>query len=451
MNKSFFLANLNWDKIREFGADPAIWDNLLAFWTDPAIGIQAAIIFGLLLAVLLLTRITKPLFRNLAENSDKEEEWKGKVWAHLERMLAPMYLILGCILSLVIAEPLELTSEGLIRPFTSAASAWAIYRLIAGFTKSRAWLRLIAVFAFSLAALHSFGLLRTTLDVLELFSFKVGDRTISFLGLLNGVAILLFLLWVSSLLGSSGEKKIRKLPHLPPSLQVLLIKILRVLLFFLSFVVALSTIGLDLSSFALLGGAIGVGIGFGLQKVVSNLVSGLILLLDRSIKPGDVIEIDGTYGWINSLRARYASVITRDGKEHLIPNEDLITNRVVNWSFSDRNVRVRVPLGISYGNDPRLAIDLCLEAALSVSRILQDPEPRCLLVGFGDNSVDLELRFWIDDPSNGVGNIRSAVLLAIWDKFKDNGIEIPFPQRDLHIKELPQKIRTVSEQTDKSQ
>jgi small-conductance mechanosensitive channel len=135
----------------------------------------------------------------------------------------------------------------------------------------------------------------------------------------------------------------------------------------------------------------------------------------------------------------------------LIPNEDLITNRVVNWSFSDRNVRVRVPLGISYGNDPRLAIDLCLEAALSVSRILQDPEPRCLLVGFGDNSVDLELRFWIDDPSNGVGNIRSAVLLAIWDKFKDNGIEIPFPQRDLHIKELPQKIRTVSEQTDKSQ
>ena len=170
-------------------------------------------------------------------------------------------------------------------------------------------------------------------------------------------------------------------------------------------------------------------------------MSGLILLLDRSIKPGDAIEIDGTYGWINSLRARYASVITRDGKEHLIPNEDLITNRVVNWSFSDRNVRVRVPLGISYENEPREAIKLCLEASRSVDRTLQDPEPRCLLTGFGDNSVNLELRFWIDDPSNGVGNVRSAVMLAILDKFKENGIQIPYPQRDVHIKNLPPELK----------
>jgi len=166
------------------------------------------------------------------------------------------------------------------------------------------------------------------------------------------------------------------------------------------------------------------------------LVSGLILLIDRSIKPGDVIEIEGTYGWINSLRARYASVITRDGKEHLIPNEDLITNRVINWSFSDRNVRVRVPVGISYDSNPRLAIELCLQAAKSTSRTLMDPEPKCLLTGFGDNSIDLELRFWIDDPSNGVGNVRSAVLLSIWDKFNENNIEIPYPQRDVRIRNI---------------
>jgi small-conductance mechanosensitive channel len=201
----------------------------------------------------------------------------------------------------------------------------------------------------------------------------------------------------------------------------------------MSFAIALSTIGLDLSSFAILGGAIGVGIGFGLQKVVSNLVSGLILLIDRSIKPGDVIEIEGTYGWINSLRARYASVITRDGKEHLIPNEDLITNRVINWSFSDRNVRVRVPVGISYDANPRDAIKLCLDSANASARTLQNPEPKCLVTGFGENSIDLELRFWIDDPSNGVGNIRSEVLLGIWDRFKENGVNIPFPQRDVRI------------------
>ncbi|MFP6855071.1 MAG: mechanosensitive ion channel domain-containing protein, partial [Opitutales bacterium] len=216
--------------------------------------------------------------------------------------------------------------------------------------------------------------------------------------------------------------------------QVLLAKLARIGLLFFSILVALNTVGLDLSSFALLGGAIGVGIGFGLQKVVSNLVSGLILLLDRSIKPGDVIEIDETYGWINSLRARYASVITRDGKEHLIPNEDLITNKVINWSFSHKNVRVRIPFGISYDSDPREAIDLCLDAARAEPRVLNDPDPRCLVRGFGDNSLDLELRFWIADPANGVGNIRSAVLLSVWDRFKQANVTIPFPQRDIHVK-----------------
>ena len=422
-----FLANPNWDKILEF-------------WLAPSIRVQGFIILGLLLLVFLLTKLTKPLLGSLFSTS-KEEDWSFKVWKHLERMLAPLYLLLGCVLSLVVAEHVDLGSEALIRPFTSAASAWAVYRLISGFIKSRAWLRLVAILAFGLAALHFFGLLHTTLDFLRMLSFKIGDRSISVLDLVNGLGILLFLLWISSIIGSSGERKIQQFPHLPPSLQVLLTKILRVLLVFLSFAVALSTIGLDLSSFALLGGAIGVGIGFGLQKVVSNLVSGLILLLDRSIKPGDVIEIEGTYGWINSLRARYASVITRDGKEHLIPNEDLITNRVVNWSFSDPNVRVRVPFGISYDSDPRVAIKLCLEAAQSVGRALQDPESRCLVTGFGDNSINLELRFWIDDPSNGVGNVRSAVMLAIWDKFKENGLVIPYPQRDIHIKKLPESFK----------
>jgi small-conductance mechanosensitive channel len=355
-------------------------------------------------------------------------------------MVAPLYLLVSCLLAVALVERFSISSQELIRPFTSAAGAWATYRMISGFIKSRAWLRLIAVLAFSLAALHSFGLLETTIDLLNLLAFNVGDRRISILDILNGGLILLILLWISSLLGSSGEKKIKKLPHLPPSLQVLLAKILRVILVFVSFAIALSTIGLDLSSFAILGGAIGVGIGFGLQKVVSNLVSGLILLLDRSIKPGDVIEIEGTYGWINSLRARYASVITRDGKEHLIPNEDLITNRVINWSFSDRNVRVRVPIGISYNADPRKAMELCLEAARSTSRALRNPEPKCLIIGFGDNSIDLELRFWIDDPSNGVGNVKSEVFLAVWDRFQKEGIEIPFPQRDIHISGLSPKI-----------
>jgi small-conductance mechanosensitive channel len=430
---NYVVANLDWNNWRDF-------------WLDPSIRLQFGILVGLVLLVFILSKITKPLFESLAEGA-KENEFKTLIWNNITRMVAPLYLLSSCLLAVALVERFSISSQELIRPFTSAAGAWATYRMISGFIKSRAWLRLIAVLAFSLAALHSFGLLETTIDLLNLLAFNVGDRRISILDILNGGVILLVLLWISSLLGSSGEKKIKKLPHLPPSLQVLLTKILRVILVFVSFAIALSTIGLDLSSFAILGGAIGVGIGFGLQKVVSNLVSGLILLLDRSIKPGDVIEIEGTYGWINSLRARYASVITRDGKEHLIPNEDLITNRVINWSFSDRNVRVRVPIGISYNADPRHAISLCLDAARSSSRTLQIPEPKCLMIGFGDNSVDLELRFWIDDPSNGVGNVRSEVFLAIWDRFQKEGIEIPFPQRDIHISGLSNKtISTLQEE-----
>ena len=430
---NYVVANLDWNNWRDF-------------WLDPSIRLQFGILVGLVLLVFILSKITKPLFESLAEGA-KENEFKALIWNNITRMVAPLYLLSSCLLAVALVERFSISSQELIRPFTSAAGAWATYRMISGFIKSRAWLRLIAVLAFSLAALHSFGLLETTIDLLNLLAFNVGDRRISILDILNGGVILLVLLWISSLLGSSGEKKIKKLPHLPPSLQVLLTKILRVILVFVSFAIALSTIGLDLSSFAILGGAIGVGIGFGLQKVVSNLVSGLILLLDRSIKPGDVIEIEGTYGWINSLRARYASVITRDGKEHLIPNEDLITNRVINWSFSDRNVRVRVPIGISYNADPRHAISLCLDAARSSSRTLKTPEPKCLMIGFGDNSVDLELRFWIDDPSNGVGNVRSEVFLAIWDRFQKEGIEIPFPQRDIHISGLSNKtISTLQEE-----
>lgn len=428
------LADLGWEKIR-------------IFLKDPDFQIQCGIILGVFLGVFLLTKLSKPSLKKFLESLN-EEGWKHKTFVHLLRIIAPIYLILGSLFSLFIVEHFGLAKSNLLHPMASIATAWAIYLAISGFINSKAWLRFVAVTAFGVAILHSSGHLaeplQTTAKTLKDLDFGIGDRRISVLDILNGLLILLCLLWTSSIIGSTGEKKIRQLHHLPPSLQVLFAKVLRVLLIFLSFVVALSTIGLDFSSFALLGGAVGVGIGFGLQKVVSNLVSGLILLLDRSIKPGDVIEIDGTYGWINSLRARYASVITREGKEHLIPNEDLIANRVINWSFSDRNVRIQVPVGISYENDPRLAIELCLEATLSVDRILQKPEPRCLLRGFGDNSIDLELRFWIDDPSNGVGNVRSTVLLAIWDKFKENGVEIPYPQRDIHIRNISPAFQVLS-------
>ncbi len=409
------------------------WARLHELWTNETFRNQW---FGLLLISILAFAISI-FFHNIilkkldakGVKPDKTTLWRPAT----VNLISPLVFLSLIILNIAIFRAFEFETKSFLEPGLYASLAWLAFRISRIFTSNRVWLRLIAFILFALVTLQSFGILTATIDLLELIAFRFGEKRISLLNLINGLMVLLPLLWVTTFMGSAGEKKIKQLPNLPPSLQVLLSKLIRTSLIVISFAIALSTIGLDLSSFAILGGAIGVGIGFGLQKVVSNLVSGLILLIDRSIKPGDVIEIEGTYGWINSLRARYASVITRDGKEHLIPNEDLITNRVINWSFSDRNVRVRAPIGISYSSDPRKAINLCLEAAKSSSRTLEDPEPRCLVTSFGDNSINLELRFWIDDPSNGVGNIRSEVLLSIWDRFKENEIEIPFPQRDIRI------------------
>lgn len=409
------------------------WARLHELWTNETFRNQWV---GLLLISILAFAISiffhNIIFKKLDAKGVKAD--KNTLWRPATvNLISPLVFLFLIILNIAIFRAFEFETKSFLEPGLYASLAWLAFRISRIFTSNRFWLRLIAFILFALVTLQSFGILTATIDLLELIAFRFGEKRISLLNLINGLMVLLPLLWLTTFMGSAGEKKIKQLPNLPPSLQVLLSKLIRTSLIVISFAIALSTIGLDLSSFAILGGAIGVGIGFGLQKVVSNLVSGLILLIDRSIKPGDVIEIEGTYGWINSLRARYASVITRDGKEHLIPNEDLITNRVINWSFSDRNVRVRAPIGISYSSDPRKAINLCLEAAKSSSRTLEDPEPRCLVTSFGDNSINLELRFWIDDPSNGVGNIRSEVLLSIWDRFKENEIEIPFPQRDIRI------------------
>jgi small-conductance mechanosensitive channel len=234
----------------------------------------------------------------------------------------------------------------------------------------------------------------------------------------------------------------RRARTLTPSLQLLTGKLLKFTLVAIAVVFVLTSIGIDLTALAVFTGAVGVGIGFGLQKPISNLISGIILLLDRSIKPGDVVELsdpsgggERTFGWVTALNARYASLTTRDGKEWLVPNEDLITQRVINWSFTNDRLRLLTPLGISYDSDVRKAMELAVEAARESQRVLRDPPPVCRLMGFGESSVDLELRIWIRDPANGVVNIRSEVLLAVWDKFHENDIRIPFAQRDLHIKD----------------
>lgn len=328
-------------------------------------------------------------------------------------------------------------SHHLITIAVSLLAAWVLIHIATAFVSDPVWSKFISITAWTLAALNILDLLDPTLALLDGLAITLGDIRISALVVIKGVLSLAVLLWLATLASSIFERRIRAVRDLTPSVQVLFSKLLKIVLVTIAVVAALGIVGVDLTAFALFSGAIGVGIGFGLQKIVSNLISGVILLADKSIKPGDVVGLGETYGWINSLGARYASVITRDGTEHLIPNEDLITQKVVNWSYSDNKVRLKMPIGIAYESDVRMAIALCLEAAAETPRVLDKPQAGCLLKGFGDSSVDIELRIWIDDPSNGVANVKSEILLRVWDKFHAHGIQIPFPQRDLHIKSAP--------------
>ncbi len=322
----------------------------------------------------------------------------------------------------------------LLRMAESLVLAWVLIRLSSMLVRNEGLARAIAILAWIIAALNIAGLITPVIGLMDAMAVPIGNYRVSVLLALKGAVTLAVLLWLANALSGLIEHRLRVYAPLTPVMQVLASKLVRLALLTLAVVLALGSIGIDLTAFALFSGAVGVGIGFGLQKVVSNLVSGVILLLDRSIKPGDVIEIDGTYGSVATLNARYASVQTRDGKEFLVPNEDLITQRVTNWSFSSDLIRLHVKVGISYDSDPHEAIRLALEAARDVPRVLTEPAPNCLLVNFGDSTIDLELRFWIRDPSNGTSNVRSEVMLNLWDLYQQHGIELPAPQRELRLR-----------------
>jgi len=381
----------------------------------------------------LIARPFKPRLVRWIEERNWQTMTIGRFLGALQQVLAFAVAIVLLGFAMALFQRFE-ASRQILNMAVSLLSAWVLIRLVTSVLRDPGWRRYIAMLAWTLAALHILNLLQSFLELLDSLAVTLGGVRISILLIIKAVIFLTILLRLSLGASSLLEKRIKTMEGLTPSIQVLLSKALKITLLATAVIVTLSSLGINLSAFAFFGGAIGVGVGFGLQKVVSNLVSGVILLLDRSIKPGDVIEIGSTYGRIESLGARYVSVATRDNTEYLIPNEDLITTQVVNWSFSDKLVRLKVVVGVSYDSDIHQVMRLMVAAAVGIPRVLADPKPVCQLKNFGDSSIDMELRLWISDPENGVSNVSSAVRIAIWDAFKANGIEIPFPQRDLHIK-----------------
>ena len=406
--------------------------------TTAALWQAGVIVVALAAAIVMTPPFRRWLQRRLDETADDSR--LSSVYSTFLTLVTPVLWVVLLWLAVEIGANAQWPNK-LMSIVVSLVNAWIIIRLVSRFVSDAAWARFIAVVIWSIAALNIVELLQPALSLLDGIALQIGDVRVTALSVAKGVFYLVVLLWLANLVSSILERRIQNLPSLTPSIQVLFAKLLKIALIVIAGVVAIDAIGIDLTAFAVFGGALGVGIGFGLQKIVANFVSGIILLLDKSIKPGDTIGVSGTYGWIQSLGARYVSVITRDGIEHLIPNEELITTRVENWSYSNDLVRQKIPVGISYSSDVRRAIELCIEAAAASSRVVASPKPMCLLKGFGDSSVDLEIRFWVIDPKNGLSNLKSEILLGVWDRFHENGVEIPFPQRDLHLKSVAPEAR----------
>jgi small-conductance mechanosensitive channel len=355
-----------------------------------------------------------------------------RIYAGYREIFLMAFAVVFLWLASLLMEGAELPHR-FLRTAAILATAWAVIRFISGVIESPLRSRLIALSLWGLAALNIVGWLEPAVDLMDKAAISVGNIRISLLMLVKSVLAFAALMWAVGFLSRTLESSMTKLSGVTPSQRVLFYKLAMIALYAVAAVVGLNIVGLDLTALTVFSGALGLGVGFGLQKVFANLISGFILLLDKSVKPGDVIAIGNTYGWVNSLGARCVSVLTRDGKEHLIPNENLIAQEVENWSYSNRRVRVHIPIGVSYDSDVHLVRKLLLQAADGHPRILKEPQPACLLTGFGDNAVNFDLRGWIDDPDRGLANIRSEIYYRVWELFKEHGVGIPFPQRDVHL------------------
>jgi small-conductance mechanosensitive channel len=321
------------------------------------------------------------------------------------------------------------------------AAAWVAISVVSRLVRNRALAHLVAWVAWAFVALRILGALDEVTTSIDAVALTIGTTRVSLWFAIKAVLLVAVLLWLAIGVGNFAERRIARNPDLTPSLRVLIGKLVKFALLIFAATAALALLGIDFTALAVFGGALGLGIGIGLQKVVSNFVSGIVILLDKSIKPGDTIAIGETFGWVRSLRARFVSVITRDGREYLIPNEDFVTQRVENWSFTDTLVRIDVAFGVAYDSDPHQVRKLAVEATKALARVEERPSPVCHLTGFGESSLDFILRFWIADPQNGVTNVRGAALLACWDAFKAAGIAIPFPHRQVLVdKPIPVRM-----------
>ncbi len=415
-----------------------IWEQVATFASGmlrPWNAYQIAIALGLLAAALFLARRLQPRLHDWMRAREGWPKWRYRYLVMAHRRLALIIFVVLIWITVWFMRELTWPSRSyLLSVLANLSTAWLVVVLVLRMIQNTLLRSILRYGAWIWVTVSILGLSEEAMQLLDSAAIELGETRISIWVAAKAILMLGLTIAVVRFLSRQTSATIKGNDSVSPTMQVLFVKVLQVSLYGLAFVIGLRSLGFDLRGLAVLSGFIGVGLGFGLQKVVSNLVSGIIILLDKSIKPGDVISLGETFGWINSLGARYVSVVTRDGREYLIPNEDLITGQVVNWSHTNSFVRLDIFFGTAYDDDPHKVRKIAIEAAKSVDRVLTYPNtPVCHIVGFGDSSVDYVLRFWIEDPTGGLTNIRGNVYLALWDAFRENDISIPFPQRELRM------------------
>src|SRR5882757_4681650 len=313
------------------------------------------------------------------------------------------------------------------------ALAWLMIRLLTSVISNEFIVRLVSLSAWLIAALSILGQLDPTIDTLDSVSVVLGGLRLTPLLLIKLGVLLVIALWLTNVASNFIESRITRSTDLTPSIQVLLVKMVRLGLMIFAVAVVMSAVGINLSALAIFSGAAGVGIGFGLQKIVANFISGIILLADKSVKPGDLVTIGDSSGRISAMKTRYISVAAGDGREFLIPNEDLVTQKVVNCTYTDKNTLVKVLFSTTYDAEPRLVCKLAVEIAAAAPRAIKNKPPNCILTEFAEAGMKFSLTFWISDP-DGMDNVKSDVMLSLWETFKREGIRVPYPVREIRIR-----------------
>ncbi len=328
------------------------------------------------------------------------------------------------------------------------AGAFVLRLSVSRHARLRTWEVRATIVLWLFVAMHQLGLdLVSFLDAVVVTTAKNGEAGVTVWSLIRALFTVIAFIIVSAWFGRYIERHIGDFKALAPNTRIAIGKFAYAFLISIGGLLGLSASGFNLGALSIFGGALGLGLGFGLQSIAANFVSGFVLLMDKSIKPGDVISFTGSigtstegFGWVQELRGRYVVVRDRDGVETLVPNQTLITNQVINWSYSDKRVRLKLPVRVSYDDEPEHAMAVLLKAAHCSPRILQDPGPVVRLMGFHDYGLDLELRFWIADPEAGVNNVRSDVNRAIWRLFKEEGVRIPRAQLDVRMYDAEGRI-----------